>query len=99
MIANSYKTKKVMPGDSLEEILATSLPKLTEHSVVIVTSKIVAITQGDIVKNDGKVAKDALVRQQAESILLNKPLYERAGMLVTITNNIFNPSAGIDESN
>ncbi len=99
MIATSYKTKIVIPGDSLEEILTVSLPQLKENSVVIITSKIVAITQGNVVKNDGKIKKEDLVRQQAEKIIVNKPMYERSGMLDTITNYICNPSAGIDESN
>src|SRR4051794_5233729 len=99
MIATSVKTKKIIPGDALQDVLTEYLPKLKENSVVIITSKIVAITHGNVVKNDGTVNKEDLVRAQAEKIIVNKPLHDRSGMLVTITNHIINASAGIDESN
>lgn len=99
MIANSYKTKKVVLGDNTEDILKSYLPKLKENSVVIITSKIVSICQGNIIKNDGKVTKEELVRQQAERIIKDNEYYKRVATLLTITNYIFTPSAGIDESN
>lgn len=99
MIATSYKTKKVVPGDSLEEILSESLPQLKENSVVIITSKIVGICEGRVVKNDGSVTKDQLIRQEAEQLLVNEEFYKNTATFLTITNNILAPSAGIDESN
>lgn len=98
MILNSYKTKKVVVEDNLENILTSSLPPLEENSVVIITSKIVSITQGNVVKI-GTVDKDQLVKEQAEKILIDTEAEPGLRNLPTIANNIFIPWAGIDESN
>lgn len=99
MIAKAYKTRKIVVGDSLEKILDLSLPKLPEKSVVIITSKIVGICEGRVVKNDGKISKEMLVRREAERLLVNEAFYAKHATFLTITNHIFVPSAGIDESN
>lgn len=85
-------------GDTLEDILKGSFPSLEENSVVVITSKIVSITQGNVVKI-GTANKEDLVRQQADKIFVNPNTDPAFKTLLTITNNIFVPWAGIDESN
>jgi len=91
------KTKKVEVGDKLFEILDESLPKLKEKDVVVVTSKIIAITQGRVIKNDGKTDKLDLIKKEADYYLPEK--YTTFGVHLTIKDNIIIASAGIDESN
>jgi F420-0:gamma-glutamyl ligase len=55
------KTKKVEIGDKLFDILDESLPQLKENDVVVVTSKIISITQGRVLKNNGKIDKTELI--------------------------------------
>lgn len=97
MKVTAYKTKKIVAGDKLFPILDQYLPKLHEKEVVAISSKIVSITQGRLVKNDGKISKAELVKKEADLILPEK--YVRFGIHLTIKNNSLIGSAGIDESN
>jgi putative folate metabolism gamma-glutamate ligase len=99
MIVKAYKTKKIRLGDDLYKILDDSLPKLKEGTVVAVTSKIISICQGNIVPNDGKIDKEALVKQQADWYYEDENLKTFGTLIPTITNNILISNAGIDESN
>ncbi len=97
MKVTTYKTKKVVIGDSLFKIFDENLPKLNEKDVVVITSKIVSICQKRVVKNDGVIAKEELIKQEAD--LLMPPEYIRFGVRLTIKNNLLIGSAGIDQSN
>ena len=97
MKATAIKTKKVEVGDKLFDILDQSLPKLKEKDVVALASKIVAITQGRVLKNDGKIDKTELIKKESDYFLPEK--YTTFGVHLTIKNNIIIASAGIDESN
>lgn len=97
MKVTAIKTKKVEVGDKLFDILDQSLPKLKEKDVVVIASKIVAITQGRVIKNDGKIDKTQLIKKEADLYLPEK--YTTFGVHLTIKNNIIIASAGIDESN
>ena len=97
MKVTAYKTKKVIVGDNLSKILDEYLPPLKEKDVVVITSKIVSICQGNVVKNDGVITKEKLIKQEAD--LLIPPEYVRFGVRLTIKNNLLIGSAGIDESN
>ena len=66
MKVTPIKTKKIVVRDNLYRILDDYLPKLEEETVVVITSKIIAITQGDMVKNDGNVDKKGLVIKEAD---------------------------------
>ncbi len=52
MIVTAYKTPKIVVGSDLFATLDACLPKLQEGMVVVVTSKIISICQGRVVKND-----------------------------------------------
>ncbi len=97
MKVSAIKTKKVVVGDDLYKILDEFLPKLKEKDVVAIASKIVAITQGRVIKNDGKINKEELIKKEADLYLPQR--YTTFGVHLTIKNNIIIASAGIDESN
>ena len=97
MKTTPIKTDPITSADrDLFAVLDRSLPVLRERSIVAVTSKIVAICEGRVVKI-GDVAKAALVEQEAEYFL--PPSESRYGMMLTIRHNLLAPTAGIDESN
>jgi putative folate metabolism gamma-glutamate ligase len=98
MIVKAYKTEPIRGGDSLYHILDKYLPKLEEKDVLVITSKIISITQGRIVALDENVDKYELIRKESSYYLshIASPSY---GFLLTIVNNILIPNAGIDESN
>ena len=97
MIITTIKTKPITyPSESIFAILDQYLPPIKEKSIVVITSKILAISQGRVVKNDGHISKEQLIRKEAEYYLPEKP---HPSVTLTVKNNVLIASAGIDESN
>ncbi|OGG24639.1 hypothetical protein A3A79_05685 [Candidatus Gottesmanbacteria bacterium RIFCSPLOWO2_01_FULL_43_11b] len=96
MTITPYSTSKVVPGNNIFEILDTSLPKLKEKDIVVVTSKIVSICQGRVVKNT--VDKQELIRKEAQ-MYIEEPAISRFHVTLTIKEGILIANSGIDESN
>lgn len=96
MKVTPVKTHKISKEDNLFDVLDKYIDKLSENSVVAVTSKIVSITEGRVVKIED-VDKDELVKQESQYFL---PRDENPyHIILTITNNTLIATAGIDESN
>lgn len=96
MKVSSVKTHLISLGESIEAILEKYITNLPENSIVVITSKIISITQGRVIpKRD--YDKKELIEQEAEAILLSEN--NKYNICLTIKNNILLPSAGIDESN
>lgn len=91
------KTHKITTKDKdLLKILDTYLPKkLLQGSVVAVTSKIVAICEGQTASLSEN--KNNLIKKESELYL--SPQENRYGVSLTIAKNILSANAGIDESN
>lgn len=98
MIVTPYKTKAVTQGDILEELLTASLPTILENSIVVVTSKIVSICEGSIIKCDEATDKQTLIYNEAE-FYIDAPDASRYDVTLTIKGGSLVASAGIDESN
>lgn len=103
MIVNAYKTHKILPNENLFSILDSYLPDLKERSVVVLSSKVVGICEGRVVKIDSPEAdtkleqKSALAISEAQKYLPRDA--NKYNIMLTITKNIMVASAGIDESN
>ena len=98
MIIKTIKTKVLKtPQDDLLETISKSIKSLQEKSIVVITSKVVSIWQGRCVPI-GNIKKDDLVIKEAD-FYLPKEFVPGAWCMHTLKNNIFIPSAGIDESN
>lgn len=98
MIVNSIKTHKITQEDSdLFKVLDQYIETLEENSVLAVTSKIVSITEGSILKIEEGVDKDDLIEKQSQFFITRAS--NKYNISFTITNNILSASAGIDESN
>ena len=92
-----YKTKRVLVGDDLLKILEESLPKdIPDKSVVAVTSKIIAICEGRVAE-DTDDNRDRLVEEEAQYYLPRHS--HKYDFSISIKNNLFVASAGIDRSN
>lgn len=98
MYVTAIRTKPVHPGDSLTRLLDEFVPHLVERSVLAITSKIVSLCEGAVVKNDGSVDKHVLIKQEADGYL-DLPLSQTYGVAITIKNHLLVANAGIDESN
>src|SRR5437016_1105617 len=102
MIIQSIKTRILNPPkDDLLNVIAASLNSLPENSVLVITSKVLSIWQERCVSmppQPTKDDKDMLVRREAD-FYLPRDLVPSAWVMHTLKNNVFIPSAGIDESN
>ncbi len=91
------KTKKITEKDTdLFKILDTYLSSFQEKSILVITSKIVSICEGRIVKTS-EANKQDLVKQEATFFL--PPEINKYNFSLTITRGTLTPAAGIDESN
>ncbi|HCS78213.1 TPA: putative folate metabolism gamma-glutamate ligase [Patescibacteria group bacterium] len=97
MHVTAYKTKKILPHDNLNAILNQYLPQLEEKSVVIITSKIVSLCQGRVVRLSSSITKDELIKREA-TYYIDRTV-SKYGYPITINENMLVASAGIDESN
>jgi len=98
MKVTAYKTHKITVGEDIFAILDQYLPKLEEGTVVAITSKIISLCQGDVIKNDGNIDKKELIKKEAEYYIATDDT--RYGTVIpTIKNNILIANSGVDESN
>jgi F420-0:gamma-glutamyl ligase len=101
MKVKTIKTRVfIPPKDDLDAFLKESFSgiELKEKSVVVVSSKIIAISQGRCVKIGDTFEKPDLIKQEADFYI---DMDKIAGKLSTLTikDNILISSSGIDESN
>jgi putative folate metabolism gamma-glutamate ligase len=99
MKVTTYKTNKITVGNDLFKTLDTYLPHIEERTIIIITSKIISLSQNDVVKNDGTVDKKELIKKQADWYFIDKNLETFGTVIPTITNGVLIANAGIDESN
>lgn len=100
MHIKTYRTHPVTTKDSLFPLIDAYVPQLKEQSIFIITSKIISLCEGSVVKKEEVESKKALVQKSADAYLD----YEEESIFpysvpLTIKNNILIPFAGIDESN
>lgn len=98
MIVTAYKTKKVLKGDNLFEILDEYLPEnIADKSIVAVASKIVGICEGRVEEDSSDEHRDELAKKEADLYLPRE--YNQYGFMITIKNGIMIASGGVDHSN
>ena len=93
----SIKTQKIRPyKQNLFEVLNKYLTSLKDRSIVVITSKIVSICEGKIIRLEAADKKE-LIKKEAEYFL--PPEENKYNITLTIKRNLLVPTAGIDESN
>lgn len=97
MKVTPLKTEKVSPrSTTLVTLLDRSLKKFPDKSILVITSKVVALCEGRFLAHDTKL-KDEAVLAEADYYLPKEQ--SRYGIPLTITDNAFIARAGIDASN
>jgi len=97
MKIKTIKTHKITSSDrDLFAILDKYIDELKEESVVAITSKIIAICEGNMTPIESS-DKDQLIMEEADMYLPKEE--NRYNLYLTIKNSILAVSAGIDESN
>lgn len=100
MQVTAIKTHKITEKDTdILKVLDQYLPSLHENSVIVVTSKIVSICEGRMVKIDenNPNQKDELIEDESEFFLPRST--NPYNVSFAIAHNVLAASGGIDESN
>lgn len=87
------KTRVFQEGDNLFAFIAGYFKKIPEKSIIVVTSKIVALTEKRTAVIKNSRTKNQLIRAESELAIRTKYAW------LTIKDGLVMPSAGIDESN
>lgn len=95
MQVTPIKTTIISRHDSIERLIDTYISGISDNSILVISSKILAIMQDDVV--DITKDKQSLIQQECEYYLPNE--YNKFGANITITGNKLVSAAGIDESN
>jgi coenzyme F420-0:L-glutamate ligase len=93
MIIKPIKTHVFQEGDDLFSFIIDYFKKLSEKSVVVVTSKIVALAENRTAVVENIKMKEKLIRAESEFAIRTKYVW------LTIKDGMVMASAGIDESN
>lgn len=93
MIVTPFKTRLFEPNESLVDFIVEHLSRPPEGSVIVVTSKILALAQGRIVELSKPDTKDRMIKRESEKQLRTPWCW------VTFKNGEWCANAGVDESN
>lgn len=97
MQITTIRTHKITVADTdLFAVLDAYVPRLAEQTVLAITSKIVSICQGHVVRVEG-ADKQQVIEREADLFL--PPDENRYHVTLTIKENVLIPNAGLDESN
>jgi len=93
MIIHSIKTRIFQEGEDLFIFITSYFKKLSEESVIIITSKIVALAERRTAIAKNIKTKEDLIRAESDFAIPTEYVW------LTIRDGMFMASAGIDESN
>lgn len=93
MEIKAIKTRIFLQNEDLPQFIFQHLKKLPENSVLVITSKIVALSEGRVVEFKNTKQKVALIKQESDFAMKTKYAW------LTIKDGMVLASAGIDESN
>lgn len=93
MEIKAIKTKVFHETEALLPFIEKYVKKLSENSILVITSKIVALSEGRTVVCNSEKQKTALIKQESDFAFKTKLVW------LTIKNRMVMANAGIDESN
>lgn len=93
MIVKPVKTRIFKEGDDLVKFIRAHIPKLKENSVLVVTSKIVALAEGRTALAATEAEKDRIIKGESDAAKKTKWVW------VTVKDDMLMPNAGVDASN
>lgn len=97
MKVTAIKTSKVHAKKmSLEKFLDAHIKNFEEKSILVLSSKIVALAEGRFIKKDAHI-KESFIKKEADYYLPSSA--SRYGIPITIKDNAFIAKAGIDSCN
>lgn len=98
MKVTAIVTPTLFAGDNLLGVIRTVLPRIPEKSILVVTSKVVALWENAVVPVPrNRAQKQALIKSECE--LYTEPTQSKYNVSLTIRDGMIGVDAGIDESN
>jgi dihydrofolate synthase / folylpolyglutamate synthase len=94
MIVRAIKTRIFQEHEKLAPFILKNIPKLKECSVLVVTSKIVALSEGRTAAPKNKKEKEKIIRAESRWAVESYPNW-----WLTIKDGTFAMNAGVDDSN
>lgn len=97
MNIHALKTERITPrSTTLTSLLDRALVALPERSILAITSKIVALAEGRVIRQDHVLKKKVIVAEAEYYLPETKSQY---GVPLTIVDHTFIARAGLDTSN
>lgn len=93
MLVRSVRTRVFKEGENLERFIVAHIPKIEDGAVLVVTSKIVALSEKRTVRVTERRTKESLIREESELAIPTKYAW------LTVKDGTVMATAGIDESN
>lgn len=93
MKIQAIKTRIFKPREKLLPFIESYLPLIEEKTILVITSKIVALSEGRVVKKIDEGTKLKIIKRESEFVLPTKYVY------LTIKDGLVMANAGVDESN
>ena len=93
MIVRPVKTRIFKQDESLERFILSYLPKISDKSIIVITSKIVALAQGRRINSSKLADKIRWIKKESKKFIKTKWCY------LALKDGHWCPNAGIDESN
>lgn len=93
MIVRGIQTRVFREKEALLPFIFTHIKRLPEGAIVVVTSKIVSLSEGRTAEKKGEKAKVRLIKEESQWDMKTKYVW------LTIKDNLVMANAGIDESN
>ncbi|MGB5018989.1 MAG: coenzyme F420-0:L-glutamate ligase [Candidatus Moraniibacteriota bacterium] len=93
MIVQAIKTRVFLEGEDLLPFVTSYIKRVPEGSVIVITSKIVALAEKRTMNIENTKTKERAIRSESSFAIKTKYVW------LTIKDGMILPSAGIDESN
>lgn len=93
MKVTAIKTSLFKEGQNLDDFINSHIKKIKDGSVIVITSKIVSLSEGRFIKAKTKRDKEEIIKSESDLAILTKYAW------LTLKDGALLASAGVDESN
>lgn len=93
MLIRPVRTRIFRENENLADFIVEQLPALPERSILVVTSKIVALAEGRTLPTQDETVREAAIKKESDFAIRTKYTW------LTLKGGLLMSSAGIDQSN
>ena len=93
MLVKPIKTRVFLENENLISFIKDHIKVCGEDSVIVITSKVVALSEGRVVEIENEKTREQVIKRESQYAMRTKYTW------LTIRDNMVMSSAGVDESN